>query len=220
MRSRGHVWLLIALGSTLLFPSTVVADTIRITSGFLEINTPTSPLNLVGDRRGFRLFGGGFLGGVGINNFVDCPPAGLCGPGAVARLAVVSSATDFGASATLDGKLYEELGSLSGPWQSAELGFASSLTLPSFDSSGVLHSPFVMEGFFSHDSTFETLIGSGIMTSTWRPETIPSAERTWYLTTVRYDFSDAAPVPEPTTLILAGVAGAVTALARRHRRAR
>jgi hypothetical protein len=216
MRSRGYVWLLIALGSTLLFPSTVVADTIRITGGFLEMSTPASPFNLVGDRRGFRLFGSHYLGAVGVGTYLDCPV--VCGPGEVAHLAHAASGSDLPATATLDGTLYEDVGSLDSR-ANAVIGFAGSFTLPPFATTAVLHTPFMMEGTFSNGFEVLTLLGSGIATSNWRTETIPSGELKWSLMTIRYDFFGAAPVPEPTTLVLAGVAGAAAAFARRRRRA-
>ena len=216
MRSRGYFWALLSLSAALLFPSFAAAETIRITSGFVEMGTPANPFNLVGDRRGFRLFGSHYNGGTGPNNFVFCPD--LCGPGAVAEISHAASGLDFGARATLDGILYEDVGSLGNP-ASAAIGFTGSLTLPSLAATTVLHTPFTMEGSFATGFEIEQLIGSGIVTSTWMSQGTPSGHPVWVLNSLRYDFA-AAPIPEPTTLVLVGVAGAAAALGRRRRRAR
>lgn len=219
MRRQGYFSVFLVLSWAALFPSAAVAETIRITSGLVEMGTPDSPFNLVGDRRGFRLFGSHYNGGFGPNLFVFCPDD-LCNPGAVAEIAHAANGLDLPATATLDGILFEDVGSL-GARASAEMGFSGSLTLPPLGSSAVLHSPFTFEGSFFHDFELELLRGSGIVTSTWTPTgSDPSESSAWMLNTLRYDFFGATPVPEPTTLVLAGVAGAAAAFGRRKRRAR
>jgi hypothetical protein len=126
--------------------------------------------------------------------------------------------SDLPAIATLDGTLYEDVGSLDSR-ANAVIGFAGSFTLPPFATTTVLHTPFMMEGSFFNGVEVVNLLGSGTATSNWRTETLSSGASKWSLMTIRYDFSGAAPVPEPTTLVLAGVAGAAAAFARRRRRA-
>jgi hypothetical protein len=220
MRPQSYFWLSIALSSALLFPSTASAETIFITSGFLEYN---GKYNLIGDRRGFRVFGNVFEGD-SPNNRVFCQ-GDLCNPGAVAVIRHAASGLDFeGPQAFLDGVFHEDVNSFSGTaW--VELGFSSQTVLPpvggTAGSTAVLRIPFTMEGHFRVDTdapTLDTLVGSGIATTTWRSDGLDqNGNPIVGLAALRYDFSGAAPVPEPTTLVLFGLAGATTWLLRAKR---
>jgi hypothetical protein len=215
MRPQGYFWLSVALSSALLFPSTASAETIFITSGFLEYN---GKYNLIGERRGFRVFGNVFEGD-SPNLHVFCP-GDLCNPGAVAVIQHASSGLDFeGPQAFLDGVFHEEVNSFTGSaW--VTLGFSSTTVLPPVSSTAVLRIPFTMEGSFLVEDrgTLDELVGSGIATTTWRPDGLDqNGNLIWGLSTLRYDFSGAAPVPEPTTLVLFGLAGATTWLLRAKR---
>ena len=221
MRSRCHLWLLIVLSSAVSFPSAARADTIRIASGFLNIGGEDVADRglLVGDRRGFSVE---IFAPAAPWHFVFCSESAGCAPGTGATITHAWLGLDFGArNATLDGIRYEEVNSLSGDaWVST--AFNSSVTLPPLSSSAVLRTPFTMTGLFSivpHDEGERRdfpLVGSGILTSTWRGD-FPSEEGRWFPVALRYDFS-AAPIPEPTTMVLAGIAGAAAAFARRKRR--
>jgi hypothetical protein len=215
MRLRGHFWLPAVLSLAILVPSTAAADTILITSGFLEMGTGSSAFDLVGDSRSFRLFGTGYLGGFSPNAFVFCPDE-VCDPGDSALLQHAAGGLDLPATATLDGVTYADVGALGR--SSAELGFSSTSLLPPLDGTAVVRSPFTMEGSFSAEdlSSAATLQGSGIVTTTWNT----FGSDVWTLTSARYDFSaNAAPVPEPGTLVLLGMAGGAAALRRRRQRA-
>jgi hypothetical protein len=229
MRSRGYFWLAIVLSSALLFPRAASAETIRITSGFFEIGEDgTGPYNLVGDRRGFRLFGTistdfAHFGAI-------CPDSTGCIPGTVARLPHAWTGLDFvGPRATLDGVFYEIVNSLTDQAFASVLFFAD-IPLPAFTPSGttVLQTPFTFRGGFTvqprdgepGEITQDDLVGAGLLTTRWARSDLPELDSQWEVRFARYDFFGAAPIPEPTTLVLAGIAGAAGALARRKRRAR
>jgi hypothetical protein len=219
MPTRGYFWLSLALSSALLFPSASSADTIRITSGFVELG---GPFDLRGDQRGFRLFGGGYNGGSGPNLFVFCP-GDICNPGEVAAIRHAATGLDLPARAMLDGITHEDVNSLNATLF-AGIGFESTHVLPPISSMVILRAPFTMEGSFSlaeQSPGFETLVGQGTVTTTWRPDASDdTGAPAWMLTAARYEFFGASPIPEPSTLVLAGIAGAAAALRRRKRRAR
>jgi hypothetical protein len=206
-----------ALSAALLFPSAASADTIRIVSGFFEVGDhfEVRPFNLVGDSHGFTLFGR--VGNPGFDPF--CNDAPDCAPGDTARITQVWNGLDFpGANATYEGVTYTEMNNLSSI-AFAEVGFNNTLVLPAFEgTTGVLQTPFVMAGTFTLNFEASPLVGSGTMTTTWNRRDSPEGSR-WVLALTRYDFADsAAPVPEPTTLVLTGLAGAAAAFRRRKRR--
>jgi hypothetical protein len=72
-----------------------------------------------------------------------------------------------------------------------------------------------MEGSFAV-SGLETILlqGAGMVTTTW-VLSAGEAGAVWSLASARYDFAPAAPVPEPSTLLL--TAGGLAALYRRCR---
>ena len=111
-------------------------------------------------------------------------------------------------SATLDGITYDEVNTLSAR-AFAEIGFSSTHLLPPLRDSTVLRTPFTMEGYFSHPGGIEMLVGSGIVTTNWFTSgSTDSGSRVWNLASARYNFSEAAPVPEPGTMMLVGLGGA------------
>src|SRR5688572_17993792 len=84
MRSVRHFWLPLVLSSAVLFLSTApaAADTIRITSGFVELG---GAFDFAGAERGFRMIGSGYGGGAGPNAYVFCE-GDVCNPGDQALL--------------------------------------------------------------------------------------------------------------------------------------
>jgi hypothetical protein len=215
LRSPRHFLPVALLFVVTLVPSVAAAETIPITSGFVEMAGLPSAYDLVGDRRGFRLFGQGYQGGVWPGIFVDCPDD-TCGPGSVALFQHAQSGADLPSTVILDGVVYEGVGNLGGESESAGMGFSSSIVLPALASTAVLHSPFLMNGsFFSDASGLLLLRGTGVLTTTWSTAFGDGTE--WGLRAARYDFAPAA-VLEPGTLVLVGIGGVAAALRRRRQR--
>ena len=216
MRVVRHFWLPLALSSALLFfsPAPAAADTIRITSGFVELG---GAFDIAGAQRGFRMIGSGYGGGAGPNAYVFCDGE-TCSPGDTALLQHAFGGLDlFVSSATIDGVTHTEINNLSAV-VFAEIGFSSTHPLPAGGGTALLHSPFMMQGSFSHPGGLELLTGSGIVTTNWIARTGESGIE-WDLASARYDFSDASAVPEPGTMVLVAL-GAATAAVRRRTRAR
>lgn len=99
---------------------------------------------------------------------------------------------------------------------------AGSVTLPAFGdlSSRTLTTPFVLTGLFQDPARGRDLqlTGQGTATLWLRPESsFTFGEPGWSVDRIRYDFDESAPVPEPSTLLLAGTALAAAFRARRRR---
>ena len=216
MRSAGYFWVPIALCSALVFPVPASADTIRITSGFLEF---VGEYILISNQRGLRIEGEGYGFDTGPSGYPDCGEQ-PCGDGDVAQVIHANGGGDlFVNSVTLDGVTFTNLNNPSA-MANVELGFASTHVLPLSGTTAVLRSPFTFMGSFSHPGGLETLVGTGVVTTTWETFRLPQPETpSWTLTFARYDFTDASAVPEPTTLVLLGGATAVAAFRRRKPRA-
>jgi hypothetical protein len=217
MRTLRHCWVPLNLFAALLFPSIAVADTIRITSGFVELG---GAFDLVGNERGFRLSGSGYGGGASPGAYVFCA-GDDCNAGEVAQLQHAFGGLDLLVhSATIDGTTHDQVNTL-GAQAFAEIGFSSTHVLPSLSSTAVLNTPFTMQGSFSHPGGVETLVGSGIVATRWISSApVGSAVPAWNLASARYEFSEAAAVPEPGTLLLVATGAAAAALSRRKGRAR
>jgi hypothetical protein len=218
MRVRGCFWLLVLLSSALAFPPAAHADTIRVTSGFFDFAAGGG--RLVGER--------GFSVNVGVGSpnspafYVFCEGE-RCTPGTTAGIQHAWGGLDLPAGAlTFDGVTYPEINTLGGP-ASLEIGFESHVTLPPLAATAILRTPFTFRGSLaltpeSGPWVTHSLIGSGTLTSSWRPDESLGGNA-WYPANLRYDFSAAAPIPEPTTMVLAGIAGAAAAFGRRRKRA-
>jgi hypothetical protein len=190
------------------------ADTIHVT-GTMNINREA-----MGDR--VVLSGPGFAmdARVGhIDGYVgpfDCTP---CLPGTLLNGGGVLSTTVFGdGTLTLDGVTYPVTESLDSP-ATLYMELTGSLLAPVF--AGMAASvtlPFTMRSSVLINFGERAILrGGGTATVFFAPNGSPE-EPLWWTTGVRYDFSDAAPVPEPATLLLVGGGLAAAALARRRRR--
>src|SRR5215213_7157383 len=82
MRRLGRLWLPIAFSLALLFPCPASADTIAITSGFLELD---GAYNLQGNVRGFQIEAHAYGGGSSPNSHLFCDED-QCRPDTIATL--------------------------------------------------------------------------------------------------------------------------------------
>ena len=205
------------------------ADPIHITSGFLDMNPIAGPLWLSG-AQGFTFSSGVDIAGGTFLPVDNCNFDPLhCRPGDTLNLRASWSGNDVTGTATLDGATYVAVGSLSS-FSSMVVQFNGTAVLPALQSGPtVLTAPFLFSGTFFHPvpgavngfpATSDTLAGSGTTIVTLAPSRgFPGS---WIVTHARYEFStsDAAPTPEPGTLLLigTGLVGAAAILRRRARK--
>ena len=146
-----------------------------------------------------------------------------CLPGTRVNLLTHFSGGDLGGRATVDGRTFNTIGSLSS-LASMSATWTGALTIPAQYQGGAVTAPFTFTGVFSYevDPTMAwrnlTLFGSGTATATFRPYGAPEFAPALSLESIRFDF-DAAPSPEPATILLTGstLAALLAARARRKR---
>jgi hypothetical protein len=147
-----------------------------------------------------------------------CDP---CLPGSIVDAGGILSTTVFGAGTlTLNGVTYPVTESLDSP-ASLYMSLSGFLLAPNFAglSTSVtvpftMHSDVLIAGVQS-----ATIRGGGSATVFFAPySSFPGDVPQWSTTSVRYDFSDPAPVPEPATLLMVGSGLAAVAYAKRRRR--
>jgi hypothetical protein len=192
--------------------NSVRAEPITIIAGSLSVTSvaEVAPFTLQGTR-GFSLNGSADTGEGRVDPFICLP----CAPGVQSVGANLSGPAIFG-TATLDGATYTLTSAIDSP-ASMALEFNGAVTMPATGGRPiVIRAPFTLDGIFS--PTFPAgpvqLTGGGVASLFLSPDIGDPAA--WNVDRVRYDFgAQQAPIPEPASLTLLGLAFAAAALRAR-----
>jgi len=192
------------------------AEPIQITGGTMDVTILGGPISLVGE--GFTFDGFVRLGNSPVQT---CRP---CLPGDVLSLNAMWTGSDVAGDLVLNGVTFDVDGGLSS--QSGQvLEFSGSAgTVPALEGlTATLTGPFSFTGWFSLpvnniDRVRVDLFGGG--TASVFLNRFSTDVNTWTSTRATYQFEDAAPIPEPGTMLLVGTALGGLALRQRRRRQR
>jgi hypothetical protein len=202
-----------------MIPAAVFADPIPVTSGFFSVTGLGA--SAVFDLQGpdYRAAGGFEPGVVGPD--LTCFP---CVAGAVISLDTSFLASQGTGSATVDEMSFPSIGLAAHNF----LFEAPDIVAPGTTGSFTVTRPFTFTGRLSgfdpsdpHQTPiFERLlVGQGLVTASFLENPNPGGPPLFSFRSIRYDFAEAAPVPEPATLLLVGSGlGAALQLRRRARR--
>ena len=193
----------------------VSADPIHVT-GVMNITREVG----MGDR--VYLSGPGFTfdARVGhLDGYVGPFTCNPCMPGSVVDAGGVLSTTVFGdGTLTLNGVTYPVTESLDSP-ATLYMTLSGFLLAPNFAGlSTSVTVPFTMLSQVLIAGVQQATISGGGSATVFFDPSFPGGEPLWSTSSVRYDFSDPAPVPEPSTLLLVGSGLAAAAYAKRRRR--
>ena len=193
------------------------AEPIRITGGTFLVPGPSEngSIAIVGTR-GFSLVSRVSTLEGRVDPFTECTPCGL-GVSTISIGAAQGGDSFFG-PVTLDGVTYHVGDGVDDP-EHISFEIFGTAPLPSLDSLPTsVTVPFTLAGdFFALPDVDVSIEGRGLATLFFRP--YPSSMPiTANIERVRYDFTDQAPVPEPSTLTM--VAGGLLAVVRAVRKRR
>lgn len=199
------VWLL-------LVPRSSCADSITITTGFLDVSKNLAQVSLAGGD--FSLSASVDIYSGIFNPAFQCQP-GPCLPGTPVDMKAYWIGNDLPATVSWSGTTYNNVGSLSND-TSAFVLFSGQIIAPALDSAAFVQAPFAFTGGFLTSAGSVSLDGSGVASIWLQPDALGLG---WTPAEVRYDFgSDPVVTPEPATLALFASGLLVVASMRRPRR--
>ncbi len=192
------------------------ADPIVITAGTLVFTTPRTgsiAVDLAGED--FTFSGRALPFSLSFSPYESCTlPA--CVAGSTLNLHTFGTGQTYAAAtATYQGVTYGDLVRINAA-SDIFTEWRGSLVFPEGFSGGTLTAPFTFSGRFRPVDQYIDLSGRGTATLTFGPYGSPSDPEAFATESVRFDFADVAPTPEPASLIL--VAGGLAYIAHRRRR--
>jgi hypothetical protein len=201
-----------------LMPARVLADPIPVTSGFFSVTGLGANALFEFDAPDFRAAGNLEPGVVGPD--LTCFP---CAPGDVISLDTRFLASPGAGTATVDGTVFPLIGfsAFNFLFEAPDIvapGTAGSFTVTRpFSFSGRLSGFDVLDPFQTPNFQ-RLLIGQGQMTASFKENPNPGGPPLFVFHSIRYDFAEPAPVPEPATFLLAATGLAATLRLRRRAR--
>jgi hypothetical protein len=194
----------------------VRGDPIQVTSGALHFLREDGSPSITLSGGGFTFAGTGFLTGGVFAPWNDCLVPN-CVPGTTIDLHAFWLGSDLPGTATVDGRTFQNVGSLATD-ASLLAEWIGSVLIPTDFTGGTLTAPFSFSGQFSFfdfpNQTVLNLTGTGLATLNFTP--FPTGPG-FFLSSATYAFEESMPTPEPMSIVLVGTGLAGLAALRRRR---